>query len=85
MKNDQERLTLADYASRSNSGSHAWDCPRCGCRDWRVTDSRYAEGGRVRRRTRHCRHCGYSIYTHEAPARPANNQPPDQREGTQDA
>ncbi len=38
-------------------------CPRCGCADLRVRNTRYAVGRIVR--YRQCRHCGKRITTYE--------------------
>jgi transcriptional regulator NrdR family protein len=43
------------------------ECPRCGCRHFRVIYTRAAWGGRIVRR-RECRHCGRRITTHERAA-----------------
>ncbi len=40
------------------------ECPRCGCRHFRVIYTRSAWGGRIVRR-RECRHCGRRITTSE--------------------
>lgn len=39
------------------------ECPRCGCRDLRVYNTRRV--GRVVRRIRVCRHCGRRVITTE--------------------
>jgi len=43
------------------------ECPRCGCRHFRVVYTRPAQGGRIVRR-RECRHCGRRITTYERTA-----------------
>jgi hypothetical protein len=43
-----------------------WACRSCGCRDWRVADSRLRGTG-PRRRERICRHCGEPLPTQELP------------------
>lgn len=64
-------------------GGDPWICPKCGCRDWRVLDTRECSGGNVGR-TRYCRHCGPGgprIYTEEAPYKttdPSVSSTPDQ-------
>ena len=40
------------------------ECPRCGCRHFRVLHTRRASGGRILRR-RECRHCGRRMTTYE--------------------
>lgn len=40
------------------------ECPRCGCRHFRVIYTRAAWGGRIMRR-RQCRHCGRRVTTSE--------------------
>jgi transcriptional regulator NrdR family protein len=40
------------------------ECPRCGCRHFRVIYTRAAWGGGLRRR-RECRYCGHRITTTE--------------------
>ena len=40
------------------------ECPRCGCRHFRVIYTRAAWGGRIVRR-RECRHCGRRVTTSE--------------------
>jgi transcriptional regulator NrdR family protein len=39
-------------------------CPKCSCRDFRVSDTEPLRDGRIRRR-RWCRHCGRKIITFE--------------------
>lgn len=61
------------------SGGDLWICSVCGCRDWRVLDTREASGGNVGR-TRYCRHCGPTgprIYTEETPYRSSVSSVPD--------
>jgi len=41
------------------------ECPRCGCRHFRVLYTRRAWGSRILRR-RECRHCGRRITTYES-------------------
>lgn len=50
--------TPAEYAAEA-SGGDPWACPRCGCKDTRVIDSRF--NGVERRRMRVCRHCSTPI------------------------
>jgi hypothetical protein len=57
----QSRPTLSQMALAA--GVDGWKCPRCGCEDWRVVDSRFTGDGR--RRTRVCRHCKQQIQTVE--------------------
>jgi len=40
-------------------------CPRCGCADLRVRNTRYSMGRIVR--YRECRHCGRRLTTYEVP------------------
>jgi len=40
------------------------ECPRCGCRHFRVLYTRRAWGGRILRRCE-CRHCGRRVTTYE--------------------
>jgi transcriptional regulator NrdR family protein len=40
------------------------ECPRCGCKHFRVLYTRRALGGRILRR-RECRHCGRRVTTYE--------------------
>jgi hypothetical protein len=64
-----ERPTAAQLAAQC--GNDPWVCPRCGCRDWRVLDTRDVSNGNLAR-TRICRHCGKDgprIYTEEKPYR----------------
>ena len=51
------------FRQLSGSDGDGWECPRCGCHDWRVVDSRQL--GVVRRRVRACRHCHQVIRTVE--------------------
>jgi len=53
--------TPKQEAARASRGL---DCPRCGCRHFRVIYTRAAWGGRIVRR-RECRHCGRRITTSE--------------------
>lgn len=64
----KDRPSARDLAS---GGDPSWECPRCGCRDWRVLDTREAADGSVGR-TRYCRYCGKlgpRLYTEERPYR----------------
>ena len=40
------------------------ECPKCGCRHFRVIYTRAARGNRIIRR-RECRHCGRRMTTYE--------------------
>ncbi len=52
----KRRPTLAELAQESQGDSLR--CPRCGCRDWRVVDSRQGvDSLQVRKRA--CRHCNF--------------------------
>lgn len=65
-----KRPTMAELATQGN-GQGPWACPTCGCRNWRVLDTREAANGNIGR-TRHCRLCGPDgprIYTEESPYR----------------
>jgi hypothetical protein len=69
---DKVVARLAEIASRPTlsqlalaPGVDGWKCPRCGCEDWRVVDSRFT--GDARRRVRVCRHCKQQIQTSEVP------------------
>lgn len=65
--NDKPRKSLrqlADEAAEAD-GANPWACPRCGCTDWRVVDSRLI--GTTRRRQRACRNCHTAIPTLEVP------------------
>lgn len=66
----KQRLTLAQMAAQSqqSEGVDPWACRSCGCKDWRVRDSRM--NGDVRKRERVCRHCGEPMTTYEAPVPP---------------
>lgn len=72
------RPTLAELAQAARSAS-GWDCPRCGCSDWRVVNSYYVPSSGSRNRTRYCRHCKHVIHTvettvEELPEPPVNAQ-----------
>ena len=60
-----ERPTARELAARGNM---PWACPACGCRDWRVIDSRWKGGDKVRERR--CRHCHHPLPTSEVPCPP---------------
>lgn len=47
------------------NSSDVWRCQRCGCRDWRVADSRLV--GATRNRQRVCRNCATPLPTQEIP------------------
>jgi hypothetical protein len=47
----------------SQGGDGGLRCPKCGCRDFRVVETR-ASGDRINRR-RACRHCGHRVTTSE--------------------
>lgn len=55
---------LANDAVQAD-GLDPWACPRCGCKDWRVVDSRLVGGARKRQRA--CRHCHTNLPTLEVP------------------
>lgn len=44
------------------------ECPKCGCRTWRVTNT-WLLNGRIKRR-RVCRHCGRPMNTYETVTTP---------------
>jgi len=72
------RPTLAELAQSARSAS-GWDCPRCGCSDWRVVNSYYVPSSGSRNRTRYCRNCKHVIHTvettvEELPEPPVNVQ-----------
>ena len=46
-----------------SSGSRGVVCPRCGCADLRVRNTRHSRGRIVR--YRECRHCGRRLTTYE--------------------
>jgi hypothetical protein len=74
------RPTLGELAAQS-SGGEGWECPRCGCCDWRVDDSYYVASAGERRRRRFCRHCKQVIYTAEvvvAGPKASNSTPVDE-------
>ena len=58
----RRRPSLGELQSRTNG----WDCPRCGCRDWRVINSYLCADG-TRHRRQFCRHCYFSRITVETP------------------
>lgn len=60
------RPTLGELAAQATGGD-GWDCPRCGCRDWRVEDSYFVAGRQERRRRRFCRNCKQVLHTREVP------------------
>lgn len=65
---EKQMRTLAQMAAAAAKceDSDAWACKACGCRDWRVADSRMV--GNARKRQRYCRHCGQPMTTLEVPA-----------------
>lgn len=64
-----DRPTARELAAQSN-GTDPWACPRCGCKDSRVIDSRF--DGAQRNRKRVCRHCKQSFPTVEIPCPPGH-------------
>lgn len=57
--------TPEEWAAEA-AGTDPWACPRCGCRDSRVIDSRFNGAERVRLRV--CRHCNTPLpRTREVP------------------
>lgn len=60
---DEQPKTLAEMAAAARGSG--WECPRCGCRAWRVVNS-YMINGR-RRRQRECLNCHSPIQTYEIP------------------
>lgn len=59
------RKSIDDLLAKSNQGGAGGGikCPKCGCRDHRV--KRTTRGKGVVRRERHCRNCGYVVFTEE--------------------
>jgi len=55
---------MSETPSDSKSTQRGIECPRCGCRHFRVLYTRAVSAGRLRRR-RECRHCGHRVTTHE--------------------
>jgi transcription elongation factor Elf1 len=55
----QQRPTLQQLQAIAGE----WACPRCGCEDWRVVDSRMVDNGR--KRIRACRNCSQRLQTIE--------------------
>lgn len=53
----------AEAAAARAEASAGIECPKCGCRDWRVYKS--GPKGSVVRRRRECRHCGHRLATIE--------------------
>jgi len=51
-------------AKQEQTDRRGLECPRCGCRHFRVLYTRRAWGGRILRR-RECRHCGRRMTTYE--------------------
>jgi hypothetical protein len=66
MTERERRPTLGELASQATGGD-GWECPRCGCRDWRVEDSYFVRGRNERMRRRFCRHCKQVLHTREIP------------------
>jgi hypothetical protein len=58
----------AAIAAEAENGD-PWACRACGCRDWRVRDSRLTGAG-PRKRERVCRNCGEPLTTMELPVPP---------------
>lgn len=68
MTRDREQPpTLAELAALT---ADPWDCPRCGCQDWRTVNTYPCQDGTIHRRQR-CRHCGHIRITYESPMPPA--------------
>jgi hypothetical protein len=63
-----ERPSLSQLAAQGTG--EGWECPRCGCCDWRVIESR--QYGDIRKRIRACRHCGKRLNTIEVIAEKSN-------------
>ena len=57
-----DRPTLRDYARGAGA---QFGCPRCGCRDWRVSNTYWGKIDAAVRRRRVCRHCNHPITTVE--------------------
>jgi DNA-directed RNA polymerase subunit M/transcription elongation factor TFIIS len=60
----EERPTAAELAYGDQSSTAGLECPHCGCRDFRVRNTR--AGDNVIKRYRVCRHCGYVRRTSES-------------------
>jgi transcriptional regulator NrdR family protein len=63
----KERKSLEQWVADAAQadGVDPWACPGCGCKDWRVIDSRIV--GTTRRRQRACRKCHRPLRTLEVP------------------
>lgn len=57
-----ERPTLEELSR--DPEAKGLECPRCGCRDWRVVKTKPGDG--IISRRRECRHCGYRKSTVES-------------------
>ena len=58
-----ERPSLSQLAAQGTG--EGWECPRCGCCDWRVINSYYVTSTQSRHRRRECRHCHQLLTTRE--------------------
>lgn len=64
----KERRTLSEMA-----GASGISCPRCGCRELKVTNTEPMGNGRIRRR-RACVNCLYKLVTFEVTIRDLGRQ-----------
>lgn len=56
-----ERKSLREMAVEASEESRGVECPRCGCRDFRVDKTRTLATSTHRWKT--CRHCGFGVVT----------------------
>lgn len=64
MPKPEERPTMNDLAALAKEGQ-GLECPKCGCRHFRVAKTQQGDGVIVRRRE--CRHCSERLTTYEGP------------------
>ena len=60
---DRVRYRIGQGGMIEGKPATGLECPRCGCRDFRCTNT-WRDEGRIRRR-KVCRHCGTPVTTYE--------------------
>ncbi len=64
MKEERQRMTLAEMVARSSGTAGRLVCPKCDCRDFRTYKTQQGHASTFRYKM--CRHCGHKFLTMQA-------------------